>query len=124
MNHRVAVAIEQYNSSPLVAEHFGRCSEILVYEIKDHKIIKKEIYPNPLIGQHSGVCELPGHISQFEVNTIIAGGMGRKAVSNFQQFGIEVITAPGLKSEEAVQLFIQGELKGYTECAGHEHSHH
>jgi len=58
------------------------------------------------------------------VGTIIAGGMGQKAVSNFLEFGINVITAPGLLYEDALNLFIAGKLSGYEVCAhGNEHHH-
>jgi predicted Fe-Mo cluster-binding NifX family protein len=124
MNHRLAIAIEESaDSKEKVAEHFGRCSKFLVYEMDENKdIVKTEQYFNPLNGHHTGNCQLPGYIQQFNVNTIIAGGMGRKAVENFHGFNIDVITAPGLELNEAISLFKDGKLAGYQECAGHEHS--
>ena len=122
MNHRLAIAIEENLNEERVAEHFGRCSKILVFELNEKKeVIKKENYFNPLNGHHGGICQLPGYISQYNINTIIAGGMGRKAIANFQSFGIEVITAPGMNSEEALSDFKKGKLSGYKECAGHSH---
>lgn len=123
MNHRLALAIEECSDNvDKVAEHFGRCSKFIVCEINQNKeVIMKETYFNPLSGHHNGQCQLPGYIKQFDVNTIIAGGMGRKAVANFHQYGIEVITAPGLQYEEALNLFLQNKLSGYEECAGHDH---
>jgi predicted Fe-Mo cluster-binding NifX family protein len=122
MNQRLAVAIEENGTQELVAEHFGRCSKFNVCEIDENKkVLKTETFSNPLVGQHSGACQLPGYVKQFNVNTIIAGGMGQKAVSNFLSFGIDVITAPGLQYEEAVKRFIQGELVGYDACK-HDHN--
>ena len=123
MNHRLAIAVEEASTGEeKVAEHFGRCSKFILYELNgDKEIIKTESYFNPLNGQHGGTCQLPGYIRQFEVNTIIAGGMGAKAVENFHSFGIEVITAPGVKVEEAFRLFTEGKLSGYDACAGHDH---
>lgn len=125
MNHRLAVAIEECSGNiDKVAEHFGRCSKFIVCEINQNKeVIMKETYFNPLSGHHGGQCQLPGYIKQFDVNTIIAGGMGRKAVANFHQYGIEVITAPGLEYDNALNLFLQNKLSGYEECAGHDHDH-
>ncbi len=121
MNHRLAVAIEENGNSEIVAEHFGRCSKFNVCEFDDRmNLVRKETYFNPLAGEHGGACQLPGYVSQFKVNTIIAGGMGQKAVSNFLSFGINVITAPGILYEEAINLFIQGKLSGYEVCA-HNH---
>jgi predicted Fe-Mo cluster-binding NifX family protein len=123
MNQRLAVAIEEIGAEERVAEHFGRCTKFNVCELDEQKqVIKKETYFNPLAGEHSGACQLPGYVKQYNVETIIAGGMGQKAVSNFLAFGINVITAPGLLYEEALNLFIQGKLSGYEACT-HEHDH-
>ena len=125
MNQRLAVAIEENGDQQIVAEHFGRCTKFNVCEFDEqNKIIKKETYFNPLAGEHGGVCQLPGYVKQYNVGTIIAGGMGQKAVSNFLGFGINVITAPGLTYEDALNLFITGKLSGYEVCAhGNEHHH-
>jgi predicted Fe-Mo cluster-binding NifX family protein len=123
MSHRVAIAIEEVGNKEIVAEHFGRCTKFNVCELDEHKkLLKTETFFNPLAGEHSGSCQLPAYVKQFNANTIIAGGMGRKAVSHFIEYGINVITAPGLLYEEALNLFIQGKLSGYEICShGHEH---
>lgn len=36
--------------------------------------------------------------------------MGEKAVAHFLEFGIDVINAPGLLYDEALDLFIKGKL--------------
>jgi predicted Fe-Mo cluster-binding NifX family protein len=125
MNQRIAIAIEDNNTVEKVAEHFGRCSKFYVCEVDDQKIvIGKEEYFNPIVAEHHGACQLPKYIKQFNVQTIIAGGMGRNAVASFQKHGIDVITAPGLIFEDAVNLFIEGKLSGYDVCQhGHEHGH-
>jgi len=86
-------------------------------------MIKRETYFNALVDRHNGVSQLPGYVKQFNVNTIIAGGMGQKAVSHFLESGIDVITAPGLLYENALNLFIQGRLVGYETCK-HDHEHY
>jgi predicted Fe-Mo cluster-binding NifX family protein len=123
MNQRFAVAIEESNGKvDKVAEHFGRCSKFIVCEITPQKeIARRETYFNPLNGHDGGQCQLPGYIKQFDISAIIAGGMGRKAVVNFHDYGIEVITAPGLEVDQALSLFLQGKISGYEECAGHDH---
>ncbi|HKI76979.1 MAG TPA: NifB/NifX family molybdenum-iron cluster-binding protein [Ignavibacteriaceae bacterium] len=124
MNQRFAVAIEETGGKEIVAEHFGRCSKFNVCELDEgKKIIKNETYFNPLAGEHGGSCQLPGYVKQFNVSTIIAGGMGQKAITNFLENGISVITAPGLLFEDAINQFLQGKLSGYEACA-HEHNHH
>ena len=123
MNYRIAVAIEENGAEERVAEHFGRCSKFNVCELDEQKnILNTETFFNPLAGEHNGACQLPGYVKQFNVSTIIAGGMGQKAVSNFLAFGIDVITAPGLLYKEALNCYINGELFGYEACK-HKHDH-
>jgi len=123
VNTRIAVAIEENGSEERVAEHFGRCSKFAVCEIDEQKnILSTETFFNPLAGEHGGACQLPAYVKQFNVNTIIAGGMGQKAVTNFLSFGIDVITAPGLLYKEALDNYMLGKLSGYQAC-NHEHEH-
>jgi predicted Fe-Mo cluster-binding NifX family protein len=125
MNQRVAIAIEEIDNEERVAEHFGKCSKFNVCEIdQENKILSNETYFNPLAGEHKGVCQLPGYIKQFNVTSIIAGGMGQKAISNFLDFGISVITAPGLLYKDALNLYLEGKLTGYDACKHHHNHHH
>lgn len=121
MNHRLAIAIEECSENiDRVAEHFGRCSKFIICEINSSKqVVVNETYFNPLSGHNEGQCQLPGYIKQFDVNTIITGGIGHKAVTNFHQYGIEVITAPGLGFNEALNLYLKNKLSGFKECLGH-----
>ncbi len=123
MNNRIAIAIEDCAENvEKVAEHFGRCTKFVVHEMDASKNeLKKETYFNPLAGHGNGTCQLPGYIKQFDVNVIIAGGMGKKAIANFNSYGIEVITAPGLQADQALNLYLQKKLTGYRECVGHAH---
>ncbi len=122
MNTRIAVSVEDLSQeNSVVADHFGRCSKFLVYEVNDQKkVVKEEIHSNPLQGGHGGACQLPTYVKEFNSQVIIAGGMGRKAVMQFNQFGIQVITAPGLGIIDALYGYLNSELSGYEECAGQQ----
>jgi predicted Fe-Mo cluster-binding NifX family protein len=121
MNTKLAIAVEGSQNEFSVAEHFGRCGQFYLYEINQTKeVVKNEVFPNPLAGNHGGTCQLPHFVNQIGANVIIAGGMGGKAISLFEGYGINVITAPGLKLEDALQSFLQGKISGYEECAGHQ----
>lgn len=125
MNRRLAIAIEENGTEERVAEHFVRCTKFYVCELNEqNKVVKTETFFNPLAGEHSGACQLPGYVNQYNVQTIIAGGMGQKAVSHFLEFGIDVITAPGLLYEEALNRFSLGKLYGHVACThNHEDGH-
>lgn len=121
MAKSIAIAIESIpNLGKRVSEHFGRCSSFFIYRLDDqNNIVKEEDQPNKLGGMHTGACQLPPYVKQFNVDVIIAGGMGAKAIAQFNNFGIEVVTAPGFVPNEALQLYLDGKIKGYDTCSHH-----
>lgn len=125
MNTKLAIAVEGIQNEYSVAEHFGRCGQFYLYELNDKKeVVKNEVFQNPLAGNHGGTCQLPHFVNQIGANVIIAGGMGGKAISLFESYGISIITAPGLKLEDALKSFIEEKISGYQECEGHQDDCH
>ncbi|MEJ2536472.1 MAG: NifB/NifX family molybdenum-iron cluster-binding protein [Calditrichia bacterium] len=122
MKSRIAITVEEtLDGMGRVADHFGRCSKFKVYEVNDQKkIVNEEIYQNPLQGSHGGTCQLPHYLNKIGANVVIAGGMGRKAIALFEQYGINIITAPGMNIDEALYGYLNEEISGYQECAGHQ----
>lgn len=117
MNQRIAIAIEELpGNTYVVAENFSRCSKFVVCEINPKKIVvQKETYFNPLNGHQKSQSQLPGYINQFDVNYVIAGVMDKKTLSNFQQYGIGVITTPQLQIKDVLEQFLTGKLNRYIE---------
>jgi len=122
MKSRIAITVEEtLDGMSRVSDHFGRCSKFKVYEVNDQKkIVNEEIYQNPLQGSHGGTCQLPHYLNKIGANVVIAGGMGRKAIALFEQYGINIITAPGMNIDEALYGYLNEEISGYKECAGHQ----
>jgi len=123
MSKNIAIAVENTPSGEqIVSEHFGRCSSFMIYTVNDENQIEKKVEePNSLEGGHTSTCQLPPIVKQLGANVVIAGGMGMKAIAQFNNFGIEVITAPGLLPDEALALYLKGEVKGYDPCSEHGH---
>lgn len=121
---RIAIAVEDVAQvHPKVSGHFGRCSGFYIYEFDyNGHISTKEFYVNPFQGTHNGNCQIPDYLQRLKVDNVIAGGMGRKAINSFNNYNIEVVTAPSLLVEEALHNYLDGELKGYEECR--EHANH
>ena len=111
-----------------VAGHFGRCPAYVVVNTVGDQIQDARVVRNPHFHHHE-----PGQVPQFvrslEVDAILAGGMGPRAVDMFSQFGIEVATGIEGTVREAVGEFLSGRLKGTVPC-NHDHpdscggSHH
>ena len=90
-----------------VSPHFGRCPYFTIVEIKEGKIISKEVINNP---GHAPAF-LPQFLSEKGINYIIAGGMGRRAEELFSEQGIETIVGVSGRIDEVVDKLAKGTLK-------------
>ena len=87
--------------------HFGHCREFALIEVEGNEITKKEtIVPPP---HEPGV--LPAWLHSLGAGVIIAGGMGERALSLFEQNGIKVVTgASAGDPEELVKSYLDNKL--------------
>jgi predicted Fe-Mo cluster-binding NifX family protein len=115
---RVAIATE----GDSVAQHFGKCPIFTIIDIENGKITSKKFVENPSYGSHQ-----PGAVPMFlknqNVDCVIAGGMGPKAIMMLESFGIKVLVGVTGKIEEVIEAFIKGTLiTGESLCEHGEHS--
>ncbi len=116
---RIAIAVENNNGlDSSISGHFGQCSEYLVVEVEDNSIAKEYFVKNPYFGQH-GACVIPGFIKEQAADVMIAGGMGAKAAQLFSEYGIEVITGASGVARDALNSYLEGNLKGFEPCTEH-----
>ncbi|MFC1956815.1 NifB/NifX family molybdenum-iron cluster-binding protein [Chloroflexota bacterium] len=96
-------------SGGMVASHFGHCEQFALFDLDEHNkiILEKKTIHSP--GHQPGL--LPAWLAREGVSLVIAGGMGSRAQSLFQQNSIAVITGI-LESEpeQAVQKYLNGKL--------------
>jgi ATP-binding protein involved in chromosome partitioning len=96
-------------SGGVVSPHFGHCEHFALIDVDDKKkeIIRKELVPSP--GHQPGL--LPEWLAEQGVAFVIAGGMGSRAQSLFQQNRIGVIIG-ALESnpERTVLNYLDGQL--------------
>lgn len=127
---RISVASEdQQGLDAQVGMHFGRCPFFTFVNVEGHEIQQVEVVANPFYTTHQP-GQVPGFIHQQGGQMMIAGGMGGRAVSFFEQFGIQAFTGSMGTVKEAVELALGGELDVAAGCAGHsggnceDHDHH
>jgi len=101
---RVAISTD----GGLVSAHFGRCPSFTIVEIDNGKITKKTEVANP--GHQPGF--IPQFLDEKGVECIIAGGMGMRATSLFEELGIKTIVGVSGKIEDALEQLKKGDLKG------------
>ncbi len=91
-----------------VSAHFGRCPSFTLIDIEEGKVTKKTTVANP--GHQPGA--IPQFLHQQGVSCIVAGGMGMRAVSFFEEYGIKTIVGVSGKIDEAIEHLTKGALKG------------
>ena len=112
--HRIAVPVTEGK----VATHFGHC-EVFVFidvnaDTREIMNTTKEVPPEHQPGL------LPSWLEERGVSSILAGGIGRRAIDIFEQKNIDVITgAPAISPFDAVQKYLQETLVPGNNACNH-----
>ena len=89
---RIAVSAGEDNGlDSVVSPHFGRCPYFVLIDLDGLEVNQVSAVENPFYGNHQP-GQVPGFINEQGANVMLAGGMGRRAISFFQQFGIQAAT--------------------------------
>ena len=121
---RIAISAETKAGldSP-VSHHFGRCPNYVFIDLEGEEIKSVKSIDNPYFQQHT-----PGMVPEFIHNhgadVMISGGMGRRAIEFFQEFGIKVATGANGTVRSTLEDYLNGGLTGADPCKGHEEGHH
>ncbi|RKY30203.1 MAG: dinitrogenase iron-molybdenum cofactor [Candidatus Omnitrophota bacterium] len=75
-----------------VSFHFGRSPYFTIIDLENSEIKNIEIIKNPFSQNHGRPGQLPEFLKNLNVELIITGGMGQRAMSFFEQMGIKVIS--------------------------------
>ena len=121
---RVAVsANENKGLEALIGQHFGRCPFFVLVDVEENKVQAVQTIDNPFYRQHQP-GQVPGFIQTQEADVMLSGGMGGRAVTFFQQYGIEPVTGAAGTVGQSIDKYLSGELTGTAPCAESvEHGH-
>jgi predicted Fe-Mo cluster-binding NifX family protein len=104
----------------VLGQHFGK---VPYYTIVDSESGETEVVDNT--SEHMGGVGLPPELmSKAGVDVMLCGGLGRKAVNLFEQFGIEVYAGAQGTVGEAIEAWKNGQLRkasAETACQGQDH---
>jgi len=101
---RVAISTD----GDFVSAHFGRCPVFTLVDIENNKIVKRTEVANP--GHEPGA--IPQFLHQKGVNCIIAGGMGMRATSFFEEYSIKTIVGISGRIDDVIAHLEKGTLEG------------
>ncbi len=121
---RIAVSADTKNGlDSVVSPHFGRCPYFVLVDLDDHDVTEVKEVDNPYYGHHQP-GQVPALIDSLGANVMLTGGMGGRAITFFQQFGIEGVTGAYGTVHQSVERYLGGQLKGAAPCKeSREHGH-
>ena len=115
-----------------VGEHFGR---VPTYTIVDTETDEVQIIQNTTMHM-GGQGYPPDMLSEHGVNVMICGGLGRRAITMFEEMGIMVYIGAHGTVKDAIRMWQDGQLQAATdenaceqhafrgEGVGDGHGHH
>lgn len=122
---RIAISINDRNGlESQISHHFGRCRHYALIDMDGEDIQSLEIIDNPFHHQHQPGM-VPGFIRQHDVDLMISGGMGRRAIDFFQEFNIQTLTGASGTVQDTIENYLLGKLKTAEPChESQKHAHH
>ena len=124
---RIAISSEENNGlDSRVSHHFGRCPYYVLADVNKEEIQVVHAIDNPFAQQHQPGM-VPGFIHDQGVDVMISGGMGRRAIDFFDQYGIQVATGADGTVRNTLDRYFKGQLNGAQPCREsvehHSHDH-
>lgn len=108
---KVAISSTSEDLKGNVSDVFGRCPYFIIAEIEGREIKKTETIKNENINQMGGAGIATAQlIAEKDVEAVITGNVGPRALDVLNQFNIAVYSVEG-KIEDVLQDLIDGKLK-------------
>ena len=105
-----------------ISDHFGHCDVFTMVQVEEQQVESVSVLPN---GAHEGgQCMAPVMLLKEQgAEALVAGGMGQRPLSGFQQVGISVYFKEGAETvRDAIELLIARECREFSPaqtCGGH-----
>jgi predicted Fe-Mo cluster-binding NifX family protein len=121
---RIAVSADNKQGlDSVVSPHFGRCPHYILVDMDGHDVTGIQEMDSPFSGHHQP-GQVPGYIKGLGADVMLAGGMGGRAISFFQQYGIEGVTGAYGTVRQSLERYLGGQLRGAAPCeVSQEHGH-
>lgn len=105
-----------------LSEHFGRTPFYVFVDVDNGAITKHEQVKNPF-EQHSP-GQIPAWVHENGVKLMIVQGIGTRAISFFNEFGIQVIKGNCELAGDCVKEYLAGNTLDEDPACNHDHDSH
>lgn len=113
---KVAIAVE----NGYVAQHFGKCKEYAIFDFVDGRTENLTHVQSP--GHQPGL--LPRFLKGLDVDYVIAGGMGQKALALFAENNIKPIVGVSGQIDQVIESLANDNLvSGASLCTNPNGEH-
>jgi predicted Fe-Mo cluster-binding NifX family protein len=121
---RIAVSADNRNGlDSVVSPHFGRCPCFVLVDVDGCEVQQVDVVENPFYGRHQP-GQVPGFINEQNVDVMLTGGMGGRAIGFFQEYGIQPVTGASGSVRHSLERYLGGALAGAAPCRESvEHAH-
>lgn len=115
MEHIIAIPVTE----GVLSQHFGHCEQFYFARVNDVEILEEKLVTPPV--HEPGLY--PKWVKEQGADTVIAGGMGKKACDLFAQNGVNTFTGAQSQAPAAVvKSFLDKTIVfAQNTCANHEH---
>lgn len=112
---KIAASTFKGGLDDIVAEHFGRAESFTIVDVDGGEIQTVEVLKNSAANQTSGAGVAASQlIVNKDVDVLLTGSVGPKALAVLQAAGVKIYRASGLKVSDAVKKYLDGELEEIT----------
>jgi len=123
---RIAVSADDAEGlDSVVSPHFGRCPYFVLVDMDGREVEAVEAVENPYYGHHQP-GQVPKFIKEHGADVMLTGGMGRRAIGFFEQYGIQAVTGAAGRVRHSLERYLGGSLEGAEPCREsmqHAHEH-
>jgi predicted Fe-Mo cluster-binding NifX family protein len=113
---RVAVSADDSNGlDSVVSPHFGRCPYYVLVDLEGQQVTQVSTVANPYHDHHQR-GQVPGFVRSHGADVMLTGGMGRRALGLFEQYGVEAVTGACGTVRRALESYLGGQLSGAEPC--------
>ncbi len=121
---RVAISADDRNGlDSVISPHFGRCPYFVLVDLEEREVTAVESISNPFYAHHQP-GQVPGFVHSHGADVMLTGGMGGRAITFFQEYGIQPVTGAYGTVRNALEQYMGGCLYSAAPCKESiEHGH-